>query len=175
MPRTEHRTIPASGRDPARTPVSEKRQRPRWLIPVVVVAVVAVVAGVAVAAVLLTGEDVASPEDVVAALHEAAESRDIDALEALYDPEVVITADASRVGFVGEIPDLVGRAAVVENAQTSWEEFDPTVTYEILEVDGRTVTTTETLTSGGGDTRHTVTYQVSEEGLIVRVDRVVEE
>lgn len=175
MSTTDQSAVPSSiGDRAAELPVGRQARRRRWLLPVVVVAAIALVAGV-VAAVLLLGDDGTSPEDVVVDSLEAYNARDIDALEGLYDPEIVITYDLSPVGG-GEIPDDVGREAVLALTEQFWEQADPVLTYEVIAVNGRTVTTAETAAFPDGSfTRHTTTYQVSDEGLIVRMDHVIEE
>ena len=172
MPTTEEKK-PASGAVEA--PTAQERQRPGWLIPVLVVAAIAVIAGAVIAAVALTGDDATDPEAVVVESIEAYNARDIDTLETLFDPAVVVTYDGSGVGIpLGEIPDDVGRDAVlarVRETPASW-----TVAYEVLTVSDTAVTTSEVATfPDGSSTRHTVIYQVSDEGLITRVTHIIEE
>jgi len=175
MSTTDLDAMPTSGGDKtSELPVDRQARGPRWLLPVVVVAAIAVVAGV-VTAILLLGDDGTSPEDVVVDSLEAYNAHDIDALEALYDPEIVVTYDLSPVGG-GEMPDDVGREAVLGLTEQFWEQADPTLTYEVIAVDGGTVTTSETGTfPDGSSTRSTTTYRVSDAGLIARIDHIIEE
>ena len=55
-----------------------------------------------------------------------------------------------------------------------WEVLDPIVTYEVLSATGSTVVVETVATVSGGDsTRHEVTYEVSDDGLIVTEHHVI--
>jgi hypothetical protein len=152
----------------------KQSQRPGWVIPVVVVVVLAVIGGI-VLAVMASGEDVAAPEEVVTEAIDAANARDVERLEAVYHPDVVVTFDGTAVGVAaGGIPATEGREAMIEGATGFWAEMDPTVTFAVISVDGQVVTTDETATMPDGMfTRHEVTYDVSEDGLIVTEHHVI--
>jgi hypothetical protein len=140
----------------------------------VVVAAVVVAVGVVVAF-LVAGGGTDTPEDVVGQYLEASNARDVDALEALFDPEVVFTYDASAVGGGAFNAEWVGRETVLANLSGVWSTWHPTTTsYEVVSVDAGTVMTEEVVHFGDG-TRysHDVVYEVSDDGLMLREDRVV--
>ena len=158
--------------DQSTMPSSPRRRR--WLLPVAVVAI-AVVAGAVLAILLIEGGGEA-PEDVVAQSVEAFNARDLDALEALFDPEIFYVYDSAAAGYPEFNQEFAGREAVLEDLQKVWPEWDPTtISYEVLEVDGGTVTTIEKVAYFDGDTASVhCRYEVSDDGLIVRQERVLE-
>lgn len=174
---TNQSPMPSSvGDKSSELPVGRQSRRPRWLVAVVIAAI-ALAAG-ALVAILLTGGDADAPEDVVAQSIEESNARDVDALEGLYDAEIVSIYDASAVGGGAFNVELVGREAVLANLEEVWSVWAPTTTsYEVLSVEGDTVTTTEDVRfsdGAGASYRHTVLYEVSDDGLILREERVVE-
>lgn len=170
MPKTE---APSSGTRHTDTGTPASTQRPGWLVPLVILGVVVVVVAVVVGIIVASGDDAASPEAVVESNIAAVNARDLEAYEATMDPDIVITYDGSTVGIDG-IPAVNGRDAVMENATEYWNQLGPTVTYEVLTVDDETVITEQVATvTGGGATRHEVTYEVSADGLIVAEHHVI--
>lgn len=157
----------------------EHRSRRTW-IPAVAAAAVAVVA-IGIAALAFNADETAtevSPEDVVAQVIEASNARDADALAALYDPEIVHTYDASPVtGHTFDNTIRTGRENVLELLEGYvWPNWGPKVTsYEVLEVDDGTVTTSENVTMFGWSGRHVVSYEVSDDGLILAERHVAQE
>lgn len=173
MPTTEQISMPSSPGEARELPVGGQSKRPRWVLSVVVAAVV-VAAGVVVA-LLVAGGGSDSPEDIVAQYLEASVARDLDALEALFDPEIVQSYDASAVGGGAFNTEITGREAVLANLSGVWSTWSPTTTsYEVVSVDGSTVMTEEVVHFGDG-TRysHDVVYEMSDDGLMLREDRVV--
>lgn len=165
MPTTDQSTMPSSS------------LRRRWLLSAAVAAT-AVVAG-ALLAILLFGDGREAPEDVVAQHIEAWNARDLDAVEALSAPEIVATYDASAVGYSEFNTEFVGREAALEGIQEVWSVWDTMIiSSEVLQVDGGTVTTIERIAFSNGDTAYTASTrcrtEVSDDGLIVRAERVVE-
>jgi uncharacterized protein (TIGR02246 family) len=123
-----------------------------------------------------SGDGSPSPEDAVGQVVDAWNARDAEAMAALYDPEVVYIYDASLAGASWANLEVTGREALLEANQDTWAQWGPTVTsYEVLTVDGGTVTTSEEVQlSGGGLYRHAVTYEVSDNGLIIREEHIVQ-
>lgn len=157
--------------------ISEPSQRPQWLTPLIVLLVIAAIAAVVVGGVLLFTGDSTSPEEVVSGYIDAVNARDVEAVESSLDSDVVISYDATAVGFEeGAIPDEIGRDSVVQGTEESWAQMDFTVTYEVLSAEGDTVIVDETATfPDATSTRHTVTYVVSDGDLIVSIHHVIEE
>lgn len=159
--------------------VGARRSRAR--VAVVSVLVIVLVLAIGAAWILVgggsipfTGDD-QTPEDIIAEMIGAAEARDLQALETVYHPDVVVTFDATPVGFTEEIPDEVGREALIRNVEREWQEGALTFTEEIVSSEGDTVTTSLTITfPDGAFTRHEVTYLISE-GQILREEHVIVE
>ncbi len=161
---------------PAPTP-TPRRNRTGLLVAAAVFAVILVTSAV-LAVISMQGEPepaAPAPEDVIAQVIEAANARDLDALAELYHPDMVHTYDASSIG--GEVynREVVGREAVLENMELAWLGFAPvTVDYEIREVNGQVVITDETIRMGDGSGwGYRATWEISEDGRILREDRVV--
>lgn len=159
--------------------VGARRNRARVAVSILVIVLVLAIG----AAVILIGGmsipfigDDETPEDTVAGMIEAFVAQDLEALEAAYDPDVVVTFDATPVGVTEEIPDGVGRDALLENVERDWQNEALTFTEEIVFSEGDTVTTSLIITFPNGEfTRHEVTYHVSGEGQILREEHVVVE
>lgn len=168
MPTTEQRTGYTFGTD--------RGPRRTGLVTMVVLGVLLAVALIG-AAVLVIGAGGESPEDVVTESVEAFNAEDLWGLQAIFDPDIVVTYDGTAVGLgAGMIPDEVGRDTVLRNIETAWTQGDITVSQEILETDGDTVVASETaILPDGSSTRHTVTYTVSDDDLITRIEHVIEE
>ena len=167
MPTTEQRKAPLA-------PGTATPSRRSTGLPLLILAAILVVAGAVAAAVLIIADDGTSPEDAVTQSVEAFNARDLWGLEAVFDPDIVITHDGSAVG-IAAIPDEVGRDMVLRNIEMAWLQGDITVAQEILTTEGDTVTTSEIGTfPDGSATKHNVTYRVRD-GLIYRIDHVIEE
>jgi hypothetical protein len=142
----------------------------RWL-PAASLAV-AVIVIAAVAGFLWLGGGSIAPEDVVVDSLEAFNARDLAVLEELYDPDLVVSIDFTRVG--GEfLPDEAGRDNTLDQTVEFWRIADPTISWEIVAVTDDTVTVDQTTMFGeGSPDRIRSTYTVSGD-LITRIDHVV--
>jgi hypothetical protein len=177
--RTTQMQTQAQTQDAVVSASTPSKSRNGILIAAAVFAIV-VIAGAVLAFVSVRGETQPAgpiPEDVVAQLIEASNARDAAALADLYDPEIVHTYNAFQVtGNTFDDTHRAGRVNVLELLEGYvWPNWGPRVTsYEVLEVDGGTVTTSENVIMFGGSYRHVVTYEVSDDGLILREEHVVQ-
>jgi hypothetical protein len=136
----------------------------------------AIIIAIVIAGVFVSRGDtrIASPDEVVTQVIDAWNDRDLDALADLYDPEILYIYDATAAGAAWANQTNSGLDNVLASFEETWRTYNPTVTwYEVQGIEGRTVTTAETHTFHGSDYRHTVTYKLSEDGLILRQDHVV--
>ena len=155
------------------------RRRNGILVAAAVFAIV-LLAGAVLVVISTQGEpQPAAPiaEEVVAQVIEAGNARDAAALTELYHPDIFHKYDAyPAVGHRQFNVERTGREealeAIVNGAWANWSPFIPT--YEVLEVDGNTVTTAEEVYFGGTAARHIVTYEISDEGLVLSEVRVVQ-
>ncbi len=164
--------------DPPVSTTPPTKSRNGVLVAAAVFAII-VIAGAVLAFVSLRGEPQPAapiPEDVVAQLIEASNARDADALAALYDPEVFHSYNASQLGSTQYNTKRTGHDNVMELiVEYVWPMWGPKVTsYEVLEVDGGIVTTSENVMGFGISNRQVVTYEVSDDGLILREEHVVQ-
>ncbi len=109
---------------------------------------------------------------------DAFNARGAAGLEALYDPEIVYVYDVYKV--VGHTRHNIRRSdrdRLLDQFQNrTWPNWGPKVTsYDVLEVDGKIVTTSEDVIFFGGSNRHLVTYEISEDGLVLREEHVAQE
>ena len=139
---------------------------------------------VAIGAIVVVGSDVSlpffggdeEPEDVVATYIEALEAEDLAAIEEVLDRNIVVTFDASPIGYTEEIPDEVGRDTVLQNIERDWAIGGLIFDEAIVSSEGDAVYTELTITlPDGSTTRHEVTYYVTAEGRIYQEDHVIVE
>ncbi len=158
---------------------TEQPPRRRWIPAVAAAAVVAVAIGIAALALSGRGTELVapateiSPEEVVAQVIEASNDRDVDALAALYDPEIVYTYDAS-LGGGSFTRDASGIEDVLALLEEVWATYNPIVTsYVVRNVDDGIVRTAEIVKLSSGSSGHIVMYEVSSNGLITLQEVVV--
>lgn len=165
---------------PVATP-THKSSRNGLLIAAAVFAIV-VIAGAALAFIATRGEPQPAapfpapiPEEVVAQFIEAFNARDTEAVAALYGLENTYVYDASAAGAAWANREASGREDVLALLDDVWGEYSPTViSYMLRSINGGTVTTAETVEMAGGATYgHIVTYEISDDGLIVLEDHFV--
>ena len=92
---------------------------------------------------------------------------DAEAVEALLDPDVVLTIE-----FEGEETVFTGSAEVLAWFEGNWEDGCPGAAedFEIISVEGNTVTTESTSTlPDGTKVRPTAVYEVSDDGSITSI------
>ena len=92
---------------------------------------------------------------------------DAEALEALMDPDVVLTIE-----FGGEETVFTGSADVLAYFEGNWENGCPGAAqdFEIISVEGNTVTTESTSTLPDGTrVRPTSVYEVSDDGPVTAI------
>lgn len=166
--------------DPPVSTTPPTKSRNGVLVAAAVFAII-VIAGAVLAFVSLRGEPQPAapipptPEEAVTQVIEASNAQDADALAALYDPEIFYSYDASRLGGQEYNLKRTGRENVLEALEYVWSTWGPKVTYyEVLEVDGGIVTTSENVMGFGISNRQVVTYEVSDDGLILREEHVVQ-
>ncbi len=168
--RTSQMQTQTTTQDDALVPATPPRKSRNGMLVAAAVFAIVVIAGGVLAIVFTEGEPqpaASVPEDVVAELIEATNARDVDALAALYDPEIVYSYDAS-LGGGSFIRDATGHEDVLALLEEVWATYNTTVTsYVVRSVDGATVTTAEMVEISIGSAGHIVTYEVSDDGLIL--------
>ena len=112
-------------------------------------------------------EPAVSPEEVAIQVNEATTNCDATALEALLDPDVVLTID-----FQEDQTTMTGSAAVIAAYEQPWEPGcpGPGTDFEVVSVEGNTVTTAETATLPDGTMiRPSQVFEVSDDGMVVAI------
>ena len=110
--------------------------------------------------------EAASPEEIATQAAEAQKACDAAALEALLDPDAVLTIE-----FQGEETTFTGSSEVVGSFEGNWQTGCPeTSDFEVISVEGNTVTTEVTGTlPDGTKVRPTSVYEVSDDGLVTSI------
>ena len=112
-------------------------------------------------------EPAVSPEEVAIQVAEATNNCDATALEALLDPDVVLT-----IVFQEDETTMTGSAAVIAAYEQPWATGcpGPGADFEVVSVEGNTVTTAETVELPNGTMiRPSQVFEVSDDGMVVAI------
>ena len=108
-----------------------------------------------------------SPEEIATEAVEVQAACDLGALEALLDPDVVLTIE-----FEGQETVFTGSAEVLASFEDNWATGCPETgdDFEVISVEGSTVTTESTGSLPDGTrVRPTSVYEVSDDGLVTSI------